>query len=60
MDTCTLDVLHDSRDQDVLTVAYCIDLEFFTHQVLINKDLPKPFEPNVLIPMTLVPGDTTR
>ena len=22
--------------------------------------IPKPFEPNVLIPMTLVPGDTTR
>ena len=38
MDTCTLDVLHDSRDQDVLTVAYRIDLDFFTHEVFINKD----------------------
>lgn len=25
-----------------------------------RKNIPKPFEPNVLIPMTLVPGDTTR
>lgn len=25
-----------------------------------RRDIPKPFEPNVLIPMTLVPGDTTR
>ena len=38
MDTCTLDVLHDSRDQDVLTVAYRIDLDLFTHEIFINKD----------------------
>ena len=25
-----------------------------------RKNIPKPFEPNVLVPMTLVPGDTTR
>jgi LacI family sucrose operon transcriptional repressor len=25
-----------------------------------RRDIPKPFEPNVLIPMTRVPGDTTR
>lgn len=25
-----------------------------------RRNIPKPFEPNVLIPMTLVPGDTTR
>lgn len=25
-----------------------------------RKNKPKPFEPNVLIPMTLMPGDTTR
>ncbi|MDU4263524.1 MAG: LacI family transcriptional regulator, partial [Bifidobacterium breve] len=25
-----------------------------------RRGIPKPFEPNVLIPMTLVPGDTTR
>ena len=25
-----------------------------------RKNIPKPFEPNVLVPMALVPGDTTR
>jgi hypothetical protein len=28
VDTCTLDMLHDSRNQDVLTIAYCIDIWF--------------------------------
>ena len=31
-------MLHDTRDQDVFAVAYCIDFDFFTHQVFIYKD----------------------
>ena len=38
VDACTLDVLHDTRNQNVLAVAYCIDLDFFAHQVFINQD----------------------
>ena len=38
MDTCTFDVLHDSRDQDILAVAYRIDFDLLTHQVLIYQD----------------------
>ena len=38
VDTCTLDMLHDSRDQNVLTVAYRINLDLFTHEVFVNKD----------------------
>ena len=38
MDTCTFDMFHDTRNQDILTITYSIDLDFFTHQVFINKD----------------------
>ena len=38
MDTSTLNVLHDTRNQDILTVAYCVDLDLFTLQVFINQN----------------------
>ena len=38
MDTGALDVLHDTRDQDVLTVADRVDLDLLTHQVFIYQD----------------------
>ena len=38
MDTCTFDVLHDSRDQDILAIAYRINFNLLTHQVLIYQD----------------------
>ena len=38
VDTGTLDMLHDARDQDVLTVADRIDLELGTTDVLIDED----------------------
>ena len=36
MDTGTLDMLHDTRDQDIGTVADRIDLDLLTHDILIN------------------------
>ena len=38
MYSCTLDVLHDTRNQDICTVTDCINLNFLTHKVLIYKD----------------------
>ena len=38
MDTCTFDMLHDTRNQDVIAITYGIDLDFFTHQIFIYKD----------------------
>ena len=38
MDTGSLDMLHDTRDQNVFAIAYRIDLNFLTHQVLIDQD----------------------
>ncbi len=38
MDSGTFDMLHDTRNQDILAVAYCIDFDFLTHQIFINKD----------------------
>ena len=36
MDTGTLDMLHDTRDQNIGTVADRIDLDLLTHDILIN------------------------
>ena len=38
MDSGTLNMLHNTRNQNVLAVAYGINLDFFSHQVLVNKD----------------------
>ena len=38
MDTGSLDVLHDTRNQDICTVTDCINLNFLTHKVLIYKN----------------------
>ena len=36
VDTGTLDMLHDTRDQDIGTIADRIDLDLLTHDILIN------------------------
>ena len=38
MDTCSFNVLHNTRDQDICTVTYGIYFQLFTHQILIDKD----------------------
>ena len=38
MDSGTLDMFHDTRNQDVCSVTYCIDLDLFTNQVFINQN----------------------
>ena len=38
MDAGTLDVLHDTRDQDVFAVAYSIDLDLLADDVFIYQD----------------------
>ena len=38
MDTCTLDMLHDTRDQDIVAITYGINLDFLTHQIFINQN----------------------
>ena len=38
MYTGTLDMFHNTRDQDICTIAYRINLNFFTHQVFIDQD----------------------
>ena len=37
MDTCSFNVLHYTRNKDVLSVAYCIYLALGAHKVLIDK-----------------------
>ena len=38
MDTGSFDMLHDTRDQDILAVAYGIDLDFLTDDIFIHQD----------------------
>ena len=38
VDTGTLNMLHDTRDQDVCSVADGVYLDFLTHNVLIYQD----------------------
>ena len=38
VDTCSLNMLHDTRDHDVFAVAYRINLDFFTYQVFVDQD----------------------
>ena len=38
MDARTLDVLHDTRNQNRFAVADRVDLQLGTHQVFINQD----------------------
>ena len=38
VNTGSLDMFHNTRDQDICTIAYRINLNFFTHKVLINQD----------------------
>ena len=38
VDTGSLNMLHDTRNKNILTIAYSINFDFLTHKVLINKD----------------------
>ena len=38
MDTSTFNMLHDTRNQDILSITNCIDFDFFTHQVFVNQN----------------------
>ena len=38
MNACALEVLHDTRDEDVVAVADGIDLDFAAHHVLIDQN----------------------
>ena len=38
VDSGTLDMFHNTRNQDILAIAYSIYFDFLTHQVFINKD----------------------
>ena len=38
MNTCSLDMLHDTRYKNILTVAYGIYLYLFTHKIFIYKN----------------------
>src|SRR5699024_4825861 len=38
MDSSTLDVLHDSGDQDIFSVADSVHLDLFSHKVFVHKD----------------------
>ena len=38
MDSGTLNMFHNTRDQNVCSVTYCIDLNFFTDQIFINQN----------------------
>ena len=38
VDTGTLDMLHDTRDQDIGSVTHGVNLDLFSLQVFINED----------------------
>ena len=38
MDSGTLNMFHNTRDQNVCSITYCIDLNFFTDQIFINQN----------------------
>ena len=38
MDSSTLDVLHDSGNQDIFSVADSVHLDLFSHKVFVHKD----------------------
>ena len=38
MNTGTLYVFHNTRNQNILAITYRINLNLFTHKVLINKN----------------------
>ena len=38
VDTCTLNVLHDTRNKNILSIAYSINLKLLTHQIFIYKN----------------------
>ena len=38
MDSRALNVFHNTGDQDFFSVAYCVHLDFFSHQVFIYKN----------------------
>ena len=38
MDTSSFDMLHNTWDEVILTIADCIDLNLFTHHVFIDQD----------------------
>ena len=38
MDTRSLNVLHDTRNKDILAVAHCIYLNFLTYNILVYKN----------------------
>ena len=42
MDTCTLNVLHDTRDQDILAVADSVNLDLFSLQGIYLPESDAP------------------
>ncbi len=38
MDTCSFDMFHNTRNEDICTVTYRIYFQLLTHQILIDKD----------------------
>ena len=44
MDSGTLNMFHNTRDQNVCSVTYCIDLNFFTDQIFIKANRIRSIE----------------
>ena len=38
MDACTVDVLHDTGQQDILAIADCVDFKLCSHHIFIDQD----------------------
>ena len=61
MDTCALDVFHDARDEDVLAVAYRVDLELDAHEVFVDEDgvldVVREDYRHVLLDIVIIPRD---
>ena len=38
MDTGSLDMFHDTRNQNILSITDCIDFDFFSLKILINQN----------------------
>ena len=38
MDSRSLDMLHNARNQNILSIAYRINLDFLSHQIFIHKN----------------------
>ena len=61
MNACALNVLHNSRDEDVLAVADCVNLNLGTLQIFVNKnrvfDILREDNRHILLNVGVVEGD---